>query len=103
MLAQNKFGFLTPALTYIKAMVDLKLGLMFVGFFKAPNKIPLTYENKDGGCTPSPGALFVRTRDAHFLLCDGKGFIHNMSQNCMKDLGLPPSLVFKKNAGSSGP
>ena len=39
-------------LSYIKAMVDLKLGLMFVGFYKSPIKVPLTYDNKDGGCSP---------------------------------------------------
>lgn len=79
LLAQNKLGFVTTVLSYIKAMVDLKVGLMFVGFFKSPIKVPLTYEPKDGGCTPSTGALFVRSKDTHFLLCDGKGNIHNMS------------------------
>lgn len=79
LLAQNKLGFLTSLLTYIKALVDLKLGLMFVAFFKAPVKMPLTYDTKDGGCCPSPQSVFIKTKDAHFLLCDGKGYIHNMS------------------------
>lgn len=48
--AQSKLGFLTMTLAYVKAMVDLKHGLMFVAFFKQPLKVPLTYESKDGGC-----------------------------------------------------
>jgi len=52
LLAKNKLGFITPTLSYIKAMVDLKIGLLFVAFFKSPIKVPLTYESKDGGCTP---------------------------------------------------
>ena len=55
----------------------------------------MNYDPKDGGCTPSQGAVFVKSKDAHFLLCDGKGNIHNMSQTCMRNLGLPPNLVLK--------
>ena len=101
LLAQNKLGFLTVILLFVKALVDLRQGLMFVAFIKAPVKVPLTYDTKDGQCTAQTGAVFEKTKDAHFLLCDGKGFIHNMSQNCMKNLGLPPTLVFKQNPGAS--
>ena len=73
---------------------------MFVAFIKSPIKVPLTYDTKDGQCTAQTGAVFEKTKDAHFLLCDGKGFIHGMSQNCMKNLGLPPTLVFKQNGAA---
>jgi hypothetical protein len=58
-------------LAYIKVIVDLKLGLMFVCFFKAPLKVPLTYDSKNGGCMPTQGSIFVRSKEAHFIMCDG--------------------------------
>lgn len=55
-LAQNKLGFIQPVLGYVKALVDLKVGLLFISFFKKPSKVPLTYDSRDGQCSPSPGA-----------------------------------------------
>jgi hypothetical protein len=39
----------------------------------------MTYDPRDGGCQAQSGALFVKTKDAHFFLCDSKGNISNMS------------------------
>jgi len=72
-------------LAYVKVLVNLKLGLVFTAFFKIPQKVPATQE----------GNQFIKTKDAHFLLCDADGFIHNMSGNCMKNLGLPPTILPK--------
>lgn len=47
-------------LGYIKVMVNLKLGLMFVSFFKNPLKVP----------SNSEGTTFIKAKDAHFILCD---------------------------------
>jgi len=57
----------------------------------------MTYEPRDGGCQAASGALFVKSKDAHFILCDVNGNISNMSQNCMRDLGLPPTIVLRSN------
>lgn len=71
------------SLGYVKVMVSLKLGLMFVSFFKFPLKVP----------SSSEGTHQIKAKDAHFILCDGKGFIHGMSNNCMKNLGIPPTIL----------
>lgn len=99
--AQNKLGLIAYALVYVKVLVDLKIGLLFVAFIKAPHKIPMTYEPRDGGCKPSQGALFVKASDAYFILCDGNGTITSISQNCMRALGLPPTLIMRSNSSSS--
>ena len=40
LLIENKMRFLQMTLAYIKVMVDLKVGLVFVSFFKIPLKVP---------------------------------------------------------------
>lgn len=72
-------------MAYIKVMVDLKVGLMFIGFFKLPLKVPSNTENGN----------FLKAKQAHYLLCDSKGAIQSISHNCMKNLGIPPSVVSK--------
>jgi hypothetical protein len=71
-------------LGYIKVIVNLKLGMMFVGFFKTPDKVPI---NNDGSMIPK--------KNAHFILCDGRGDIHSMSHNCIHNLGIPPTFISK--------
>lgn len=70
-------------LAYIKVMVSLKQGLIFTCFFKSPLKVP----------SNSEGTHYIKTKEAHLILCDGKGFIHGMSYNCMKNLGIPPTIL----------
>mmetsp|Transcript_1239 Transcript_1239/g.771 ORF Transcript_1239/g.771 Transcript_1239/m.771 type:complete len:123 (-) Transcript_1239:49-417(-) len=70
-------------LAYVKVMVSLKQGLMFVSFFKFPLKVPSNCE----------GNQFIKAKDAHYILCDSKGYIHGMSHNCMKNLGIPPTML----------
>jgi hypothetical protein len=70
-------------LAYIKVIVNLKQGLMFVCFFKFPIKVPSNHE----------GTQFIKAKDAHFLLCDSKGFVQGMSNNCMNNLGIPPTIL----------
>lgn len=72
-------------MAYVKAMVDLKIGLMFVSFFKLPLKVPSNQE----------GNNYIKAKDAHYVLCDSKGFIHGISHNCMKNLGIPPTIISK--------
>jgi hypothetical protein len=70
------------ALAYIKVLVNLKLGMIFVGFFKIPNLVPLNNE----------GTMIPKSR-AHYIVCDEKGNIHSISKNCIYNLGIPPILV----------
>jgi hypothetical protein len=55
--------FIQMTLAYIKVIVDLKLGLMFVSFFKLPLKVPNNAE----------GNQYIKAKDAHYILCDSKG------------------------------
>lgn len=61
---------------------------MFVSFFKFPLKVP---SNSDGN-------IYLKSKDAHYILCDSKGFIHGMSNNCMKNLGIPPTVLSKSKS-----
>ena len=89
LLIENKLHFLQMTLAYVKAMVDLKMGLMFVSFFKLPLKVP----------SNSEGNNYIKAKDAHYILCDAKGQIYGISYNCMKNLGIPPTIISKaKNA-----
>jgi hypothetical protein len=75
-------------LAYIKVMVSLKLGLMFVSFFKIPLKVPSNGE----------GTSYIKSKYAHYLLCDSKGYIHGISHNCMRNLGIPPTIISKSKS-----
>lgn len=83
LLIENKLRFIQMTLAYIKVMVSLKQGLVFVSFFKFPVKIPSNNE----------GSNYIKAKEAHFILCDSKGFIHGMSNNCMNNLGIPPTIL----------
>lgn len=63
LLIENKMRFLQMTLAYIKVMVDLKVGLVFVSFFKIPLKVPNNAE----------GNQYIKHKDAHYILCDSKG------------------------------
>lgn len=55
--------FIQMTLAYIKVIVDLKQGLVFVSFFKLPLKVPNNAE----------GNQYIKAKDAHYILCDAKG------------------------------
>ncbi len=85
LIIENKMKFIQMTLAYIKVIVDLKLGLIFVSFFKLPLKVPNNAE----------GNQYIKSKDAHYILCDAKGQIHGISYNCMKNLGIPPTIISK--------
>jgi hypothetical protein len=70
-------------LFYVKPMVSLEFGLIFASFARKLSSFSLADENLD----------LLRINKLNIFITDKDGFIHGMTENSCKAMGLPPPSV----------